>query len=217
MTLPQRLRYALPLTTALLVPQNTLAQQAEAPAEPAREDLHYVGLIGSVVQLRSLESAITNDDDDITNVIADSANLNTGSLIIGGHISELFHAEIRLGGGLSEAKVRNDLTLSLDYFASWYFGIHYPLTDFANGYAQFGFTHLQGEAELVNPDANRNSRFDDLVGDFPDSSFSASWLIGLDMELFDNAYLVLEGGKLFEDTVTDITGYQFSSGLRYEF
>ncbi|MDX1633923.1 MAG: porin family protein [Marinobacter sp.] len=205
------------MTTALLVAQGAPAQETAAPAEPAREDLYYVGLIGSLVQLRSLESAITDDQDEITDVVADSADLNTASLIIGGHISELFHAEIRLGGGLSEAKVRNDLTISLDYFASWFFGIHYPLTDFAHGYAQFGFTHLQGEAELTNPDANRNSRYDDLAGDFPDSSFSASWLIGLDLELFDNAYLVLEGGKLFEDTVTDVTGYQFSSGLRYEF
>lgn len=217
MTLPRHLCATIFLTTALLTPQAVSAQQADAPEEQFREDLHYVGIIGSVVQLRSLESAITDDDDNITNVIADSTTLNTASLIIGGHISELFHAEIRLGGGISDATLREDLTISLDYFASWFFGIHYPLTSFANGYAQFGFTHLQGEAELANPDANRNSRYDDLVGDFPDSSFSASWLIGLDLELFDNAYMVLEGGKLFEDTVTDITGYQFSTGLRYEF
>lgn len=217
MTLPRRLCIALFLPTVLLASQDIAAQAAQAAAEPARQDLYYLGLIGSLVQLRSLESAITDDNDQVTDVIADSASLNTASLIIGGHISELFHAEIRLGGGLSEAEVSRDFTIRLDYFASWYFGIHYPLTDFANGYAQFGFTHLQGEAELANPDANRNSRYDDLAGDFPDSSFSASWLIGLDLELVDNGYLVLEGGKLFEDTVTDITGYQFSTGLRYEF
>lgn len=217
MTLPRPIRIHTLLFPALLMPLAVSPQEAQAQETQAREDLYYVGVIGTRVQLRSLESAIADADDNVTGVTADSADLNAASLIVGGHISDLFHAEFRFGGGVSDAGVRNDLTISLDYFASWYFGIHYPLTDYAHAYAQFGFTHLQGEAELANPDANRNSRYDELVGDFPDSSFSASWLVGLDLELFNNAYLVLEGGKLFEDTVTDITGYQFSSGLRYEF
>jgi hypothetical protein len=32
-----------------------------------------------------------------------------------------------------------------------------------------------------------------------------------------NTYLVVEGGKLFKDTRSNIDSFQFSGGLRYEF
>lgn len=196
---------------------STAQENQTDQGEKYREDMHYVALLAGTLQLRSLESTIVNEEDDTVRIVSDSGRLTTGTLVVGGHLSELFHAEFRAGGGLKDARIRDDLTLSIDYFASWYIGIHYPLTDFANAYGQFGFSHISGSADLQNPDADRNSRYRDLQGDFPDSSFSVSWLAGLDLELFDNTYLVLEGGRLFKDTETDINAFQFSSGLRYEF
>ncbi|WP_166263773.1 outer membrane beta-barrel protein [Marinobacter caseinilyticus] len=210
------------LVSAIFGTSPAMAQQApEHQPTTFREDMHYVGLVAGVLQVRSLESAIVSKnldgEDFISAIVKDSARLSTATLVVGGHISELFHAEVRAGGGFTDAKVRNDLTLTVDYYLSWYMGIHYPLTDYANVYAQFGFSHIKGSAELTSPDEARNNKFRALQGDFPESSFSVSWLAGLDFEVLDNTYLVFEGGRLFKDTETDVAGYQFSSGLRYEF
>lgn len=96
-------------------------------------------------------------------------------------------------------------------------GLHYPITDYANLYGQFGFSYIHGEAEITNPAADRNKPFLDLEGEFPDSGFSVSWIAGLDFEVMDDTYLVFEGGKLFKDTSSDVNTFQFSGGLRYEF
>ncbi|WP_286804045.1 outer membrane beta-barrel protein, partial [Marinobacter sp. UBA2498] len=139
-------------------------------------------------------------------------------LVVGGHITDLFHAELRAGGGFKDAEVPDsDLTLSVDYYASWYMGLHYPITDYANLYGQFGFSYIHGEGEISDPANDRNNPYLDLEGEFPDSGFSISWIAGLDFEVMDDTFLVFEGGKLFEDTGTDVNTFQFSGGLRYEF
>lgn len=191
-------------------------QSQEESPQKYREDMHYVAILGGTLDMRSLETTTVNDQGNITGTTDSSPTLTLATLVVGGHISELFHTEFRLGSGVNDA-TEGDLTLSIDYFASWYMGIHYPLTDFINAYGQFGFTHLEGGADLDNPSARRNRAFRDIPSDFPESSFSMSWLLGLDLELMDNAYLVLEGGRLFKDTVTDVNAFQFSGGFRYEF
>jgi len=96
-------------------------------------------------------------------------------------------------------------------------GLHYPVTDYANVYAQAGFSFIHGTAELINAAERENAQFRDLEGDFPDSSFSVSWVFGLDVEVLSDTYLVFEGGKLFKDTGTGANTFQFSTGLKYEF
>ena len=44
-----------------------------------------------------------------------------------------------------------------------------------------------------------------------------SYVVGMDIEVLSDTYLVFEGGKLFKDTSTDINTFQFSTGLKYEF
>lgn len=180
---------------------------AASAQEKARADKHYIGLLATAFNHRTV-GEITNE----------AAWGDGGSLIVGGHITDLFHAELRAGAGFKDADVpESDLTLSVDYFASWYLGMHYPITDYANIYGQFGFSFISGEGQLQNPDEPRNSQFRELEGEFPGSSFSVSWVAGLDFEVIDNTYLVFEGGKLFKDTGTDVNTFQFSGGLRYEF
>ncbi|HLV76364.1 MAG TPA: outer membrane beta-barrel protein [Marinobacter sp.] len=174
--------------------------------ETPRADKHYVGLLATAIEHRSI-GEISNE----------SAWSQAGALVIGGHLNSLIHAEIRLGGGFKDAEVANDLTLAVDYYASWYMGLHYPLGSFGNVYAQAGFTHLSGDATLANAEETHNRQFREIDGNYPGSSFSFSWVAGLDFELFSNTYLVLEGGKLFKDTETGANTFQFSSGLRYEF
>jgi len=176
-------------------------------SDKTREDMHYVGLLATAFNHRSV-GTVTNE----------AAWGNGATLIVGGHITDLFHAEVRAGGGITDADVPNsNLTLAIDYFASWYIGMHHPVTDYANVYGQFGFSHISGKSELKRPEAAQNRQFQLFEEDFPGSSFSVSWLVGLDIELLDNTYLAFEGGRLFEDTETEVNTFQFSGGLRYEF
>jgi len=193
------------LPAALMTTTNVHAQTDAGNV--AREDLHYVGLLGTAFNYRSIG---TETDE--------TAWGNGATLVVGGHLTDLFHAELRAGGGITDADVPNsNLTLAIDYFASWYIGMHYPIADYGNLYGQFGFSYIEGESELRQPDAAQNRQFELIENEFPGSSFSVSWLIGLDLELVDNTYLVFEGGRLFEDTETEVNAFQFSSGLRYEF
>ncbi|WP_273206090.1 outer membrane beta-barrel protein [Marinobacter subterrani] len=190
------------LTTALI-----LASQATLAEEASRSDKHYIGLMVTSFNHRSV-----GEDAN------ESAWGTGGTLVVGGHLNDLFHAELRAGGGFKDADVpRSDLTLAVDYYASWYMGLHYPITDYANLYGQFGFSYIHGEGDISDPDNNRNKPFLDLEGEFPESGFSVSWLAGLDFEVMDDTYLVFEGGKLFKDTGSDVNTFQFSGGVRYEF
>ncbi|WP_341581782.1 outer membrane beta-barrel protein [Marinobacter metalliresistant] len=195
-----------PLTTAL-VTALLLAPQAALAEETPRADKHYIGLMATTFNHRTIGEGRK-----------ETAWGSGGTLVVGGHITDLFHAELRAGGGFKDAEVPNsDLSLAVDYYASWYMGLHYPITDYANVYGQFGFSYIQGEAEISDPENDRNKAFLDLEGEFPDSGFSVSWLAGLDFEVMDDTYLVFEGGKLFKDTGSDVNTFQFSGGLRYEF
>lgn len=188
--------------SALLLP----AQAAQAQETP-RADKHYIGLLVTTFNHRTIGENVE-----------ETAWGTGGTLIVGGHITDRFHAELRAGGGFKDAEVPNsDLTLAVDHYASWYIGLHYPISGYGNIYGQFGFSYIQGEGNISDPDNNRNRPFEELDGDFPDSGFSVSWLAGVDFEVMDNTFLVLEGGKLFEDTGTDVNTFQFSGGLRYEF
>ncbi len=192
------------LTTSLM--SVCLLPMAGHAQETPRSDKHYVGLLATAIEHRSI-GEITKED----------AWGQAGTLVIGGHLSDLIHAEVRFGGGYKDADVTTDLSLAVDYYGSWYMGLHYPLGELGNVYAQAGFTHISGEATLDNIDENRNQQFEELDGDYPGSSFSFSWIAGIDFELLDGTYLVLEGGKLFKDTDTSANAFQFSSGIRYEF
>lgn len=192
-----------PALIALSLLPAAMVQAQETP----RADKHYVGLLATTYNHRTI-------GEDVNEAAWGSG----GTVVVGGHINELFHAELRAGGGFKDADVPDsDLTLAVDYYASWYIGLHYPITDYANVYGQFGFSYIEGEGRISDPSNSRNNPFRELEGEFPDSGFSVSWLAGLDFEVMDDTFLVFEGGKLFEDTGTDVNTFQFSGGVRYEF
>lgn len=171
-----------------------------------RADKHYIGLLATTFDHRSVGP------------LEENAWGQAGTLVVGGHINDMFHTEFRLGGGYDDAQVPDsDLTLSVNYYASWYMGLHYPITDYANVYGQLGFSYINGDATLTNLDQDRNKLYKDFGSEFPASSFAVNWLAGIDFKVFSDTYLVFEGGKLFEDTDTGVESFQFSGGLRYEF
>lgn len=202
------------LPAALLAPQSSIAQ------EEMREGRTYVGALGTRVSHRSVDQTLEVEGWS-----------TAAALIIGTHVSEFFHAELRLGTGVSPGEIDRQLKLDIDYYASWYFGGHYPISNSSNIYAQFGFTHVKGESSLtpfgryraetpqseLPPELQGPTYRDIAEKDYPGSSFSVSWIIGMDFEVVDNGFVFLEGGKLFEDTETNANVFQFSLGAKYEF
>ena len=203
-----------------LIPTTLLAPQVSSAQEKMREGLTYVGLMATRLNHRSV--------DDVFNGETWSS---AAALLLGTNISENFHAEIRLGGGTNSGDIDNELRVKIDYYASWYIGGHYPVTSYANVYGQFGFTHVKGESELTPfgryraftdpsdlPEDLRGRTWEEAAEkDYPESSFSVSWLAGAEFELIDGGFLFLEGGKLFEDTETNANVFQYNAGLKYEF
>ncbi|MGP4845935.1 outer membrane beta-barrel protein [Marinobacter sp. 1Y8] len=199
-------RLSLLLVFLILGSSPLQAQEKERPVK-SRAGLDYIGILGSAVHLRK----VANTDED------SEGWLSAGTLVLGTNISDLFHAELRAGGGITSGEVTDDLTIDIDYFASWYMGMHYNVASFSNVYAQLGFSYINGSADLQNEGLNANRPYRDIEGDFPGSSFAFSYLAGIDLNLAENTYLVLEAGRLFEDTDSSAMGYQFNGGLRYEF
>lgn len=190
------------------------AQQRQAEPEPAgKEGLDYFILQSSIISLSSI-----GPNYEQTEIYA-------AGIALGTYISDYFKVELRAGGGLTDDTARYrtvlnrgeepswvSLDVSLPYYASWYLGILYPWSDFSHVYGQFGFSHVKGEADTDNPD-----RFDISSDKLYGSSFSMSWLLGVDVELTESTYILLEGGRLHTDTETNINTMQYNLGLRYEF
>ncbi len=204
----------------VLLPAALLAPQWASAQEEMREGRTYVGVMGTKLNHRSVDQDILGQGWS-----------SMAAIILGTHVSEHFHAELRAGSGLASGKVDDELKVNIDYFVSWYFGGHYSVTSYSNVYAQFGFTHLKGESSLTpfgryRAETPQNDLPRELRGPtykdaaemkYPDSSFSTSWLIGLDMEPINNGFIFLEAGKFFEDTGTNANVFQYNIGAKYEF
>lgn len=195
------------LTAALLTTTTAIAQDKQS-----REGMTYIGALATVLNHRSVGKNTR-----------EKTQSSTGSMLLGTRISDHFHVEVRAGAGTTTGEIDNELELDIEYFASWYIGGHYPVTHYANAYAQFGFSHVQGVATLTalgkarEADPDDGSPYASLANEYPDSSFTVSWLLGLDFEVVESGFIVLEGGRLFKDTETGANTFQFSTGLRYEF
>ncbi|MEQ5837085.1 outer membrane beta-barrel protein [Marinobacter sp. NFXS9] len=196
---------------ALTLASGLVSLPAHAQEPPkSRAGLDYVGVQGMALQYRK-----------VGGLPEGRGWLSAGTLVLGSNISDLFHVEVRAGAGLNDAEIERTLKVNMDWFASWYMGMHYSMTDFSNVYAQVGFSHITGNAEVKEVSTAEEEdippSYSNLDKDFPSSSFAFSWLAGIDLKVVDNTYLVLEGGRLFEDTDSSASGYQFNGGVRYEF
>lgn len=203
--LPTPRCFAIAALLTLAVTSAHAATNEDTASGEDQSDRYYVSLLGTTLNHRSIGT------------VDDSTWSSAGTLVAGSYLTDLFRAEFRAGKGLSEGNISPDFTLDIDYFASWYIGLQYPLTPYAHVYGQFGFSYIRGTAELKNPGEDRNRPYRNINDSYPDSSFSASWITGIDLEVIQNTYVVLEGGRLFKDTGSKANTFQFSTGIRYEF
>lgn len=181
---------------------------AEEPEEISKEGIDYFALINKQFDFRSLGTARKGTHW-------------ASELVAGTYITNYVTVEGRLGGGWDNSKIEDfDLVSKetvegrgkIKYWASWYMGVNYPLTEFLEVYFKYGFSHVMGEANFapgVSPE-----RYSD---EFLTSTFSVSWIGGADIELTENTYLTLEVGRLHADTTTNIKTFHAGAGLKYQY
>ncbi|MCP5160654.1 MAG: outer membrane beta-barrel protein [Hahellaceae bacterium] len=146
-------------------------------------------------------------------------------LTYGTYITDWFRTEVRVGKGIGTDNISElyrssgnvikseHADVGIDYWGSWYLGAQYPIAEFALFYAEYGFSHVKGTAKKVA----KPVAFKDMPNDFMSSTFSVSWIVGIDFSVVDRLYVTTEIGRLHNDTSTAIKTFRSGIGLKYEF
>jgi hypothetical protein len=221
----------------------THAQQPQEFAQPVirdpdyveKADRDYVALSAALNEFRSVRLILKRVGGNNPNTTAQdffplTAQTYGMSFTWGTYITEMFRTEIRYGTGIRDDSFRGALDVNINYWLNWYIGATYPVTEYASVYAQYGLSHYEADVTRRQirikeaGDADGNLGYVTLEPDKKtihpglfETSFSTSWLLGLDLHLFDTTYLAMEYGRLLRDTETNIKVYQANLQLRYEF
>jgi len=194
-------------------------------------DRDYIAIGVAFNEFRSVELIL---DDRNGNFIDRSfpltAQTYAASFTLGTYITENFKTELRAGTGIIDDTLEEAMDININYWFNWYIGPTYPITDYMSGYALLGLSHYDADVTrrevdfFVATNGSQGSRSviaspsttemeEDLFG----TSFSTSWILGLDFHLVDTWYLAVEYGRLLKDTDTNIKVYQAGAYLRYVF
>ena len=165
-----------------------------------------------------------------------SASNRMSTFTMGTYITDYVKVETRLGLGMTDDDVagskllrdengdlvkdddgRNIIVASnadfaVDYFFSWYMGMHYPLAEWSSAYFQLGASYVAGEISAEEGSTNKK-----LADEFLSSKFSMSWLAGLDFEITEDWYATVEAGRLHRGSQSDIDLLHYGLGIKYEF
>ena len=158
----------------------------------------------------------------------DSASNKMSTFTMGTYITDYVKVESRLGVGMSNDTLSgykstkdssgnrvippSTADFTIDYFFSWYMGMHYPLAEWSSAYFQLGASYVDGE---IN--AEDNSTHKKLADKFLNSKFSMSWLAGLDFEITKDWYATVEAGRLHRGGQSDVNLLHYGLGIKYEF
>ena len=167
---------------------------------------------------------------------SESASNKLSTFTMGTYITDYVKVETRLGVGmvddtLSGVKVLKDedgnsvtdeqgntvivdsnADFTIDYFFSWYMGMHYPLAEWSSVYFQLGASFVDGSIT-----AEEGSTYEEISDEFLSSRFSMSWLAGFDFEITEDWYATLEAGRLHRGSQSDIDLLHYGLGIKYEF
>ncbi|OZG72079.1 hypothetical protein BTA51_17055 [Hahella sp. CCB-MM4] len=188
----------------------TFAFSTNASADVSKEDLAYVGINWTQLEFER--------------VLGDRKGRSyAGTLVLGTYITDYIKTEFRaaLGVGTDEINTSDAsdafgqqeyASIGIEDYYSWYMGAQYPATDYMTVFAQFGFTRMIGTVEYPDPDQPRR-----LPDELTDSSFSMSYILGTDIQVYGDFWATLEYGRLHRDTITEIRTNQMSLGIKYEF
>ncbi|MFD2230735.1 outer membrane beta-barrel protein [Alkalimarinus sediminis] len=196
------------LALLALLSFNAAAQEVED--SPKKAGLDYFALNAVLIDFNSIGSKYT-------------AKNWASTLTMGTYITDYVKTEMRFGVGLTDDTVpgfkrdngnvvSSDLTMTLNHYASWYMGLHYPLAEWSSIYLQLGMSYIHADAE-----AEPDSTWEELRDDYPGSKFSMSWLAGFDFKIVEDWYVTAEAGRLHRSSASDIQTLQYGLGLKYEF
>ena len=193
-------------------------------------DRDYVAFGMAFNEFRSVELILENRSGGVEDSFFPlTAQTYAASFTLGTYITENFKTELRAGTGVIDDTLKEAMDININYWFNWYIGPTYPITDYMSGYALLGLSHYDADVtrrEVVIKVGGDLGGSNDVVvspsttlmeEDLFGTSFSTSWLLGLDFHLVDTWYLALEYGKLLEDTDTNIKVYQAGAYLRYNF
>lgn len=206
---------------------NTLADRTYVAFGIALNEFRSINLV--------LASDITFDRDGlIEEKVRDSffpltAQTYATSFTLGTYITDNFKTELRYGMGIRDDTLMEAMDININYWLNWYIGPSYPVTDYMTAYALYGVSHYDADVTrrerklAVTNNQNITETYDvqpsrlEMEEDLFGTSFSTSWLLGIDFHLVDQWYLAVEYGRLLRDTDTNIKVYQAGTYLRYIF
>lgn len=193
-------------------------------------DRDYIAIGVALNEFRSIELILEERGSVVDREFPLTAHTYATSFTLGTYITENFKTELRAGKGIVDDTLKRAMDINLNYWFNWYIGPTYPVTDYMSAYALIGLSHYDADVTrreiefviaqngtarprttTVSPSTTRME--EGLFG----TSFSTSWLLGLDFHLVDTWYLAFEYGRLIKDTESNIKVYQAGTYLRYEF
>jgi len=195
-------------------------------------DRDYIAFGVAFNEFRSVELVLvrSSNGDFVDSSFPLTAQTYATSFTLGTYITENFKTELRAGTGIIDDTLEEAMDININYWLNWYIGPTYPITDYMSGYALIGLSHY--DADVTRREVDFFSPADglqqpgtiparpsttDMEKDLFGTSFSTSWLLGLDFHLVDTWYLALEYGRLLKDTDTNIKVYQAGAYIRYVF
>jgi len=195
-------------------------------------DRDYVAFGIALNEFRSVELILENSNTGgfVNRYFPLTAQTYATSLTLGTYITENFKTELRAGRGVIDDTLKEAIDININYWFNWYIGPTYPITDYMSGYALIGLSHydadvtrreinffVPGNGRTIGSTVTASPSTTEMEEDLFGTSFSTSWLLGLDFHLVDTWYLAFEYGRLLRDTDTNIKVYQAGTYLRYEF
>ena len=220
--------------------RNTVANPNDPKHEKEGTDYVAIGAIFNQfksINLVAVENVFVDRDGIINESVVSSdfpitAQTYAASVTWGTYITDHFKTELRYGQGLVSETLSDIAEVNMNYWFNWYLGAAYPITSYANVYAQYGITvfdadYTRYESELFIPtdfntlaparttviQPSRVEMEEDLFG----TNFSTSWLVGVDFSIAKNWYWTWEYGRLLNDDASGIKVYQLNTLLKYEF
>jgi len=197
-----------------------------------REGKNYIALGTHYNQFKSILLSLDDQDGQLQfREFPLTATTYAGSITLGTHITDNFFSELRLGQGAVSDKLSNGaLEVNMGQWLNWYIGGAHKLTDYGTVFAKYGLS-------FFNADITRYETKRFKIGEVPpfgetitvipsttameenlfDETFSTSWLVGIDFEIFKDTFWSFEYGRLLNDTGTGIKVYQLNSLIKYDF
>jgi len=221
---------------------DVFARQGQAPKGPTgtgKSGIEYVSFGVTMNEFRSVELVLDTNvgydrDGDYVGSTVDrqfpiTAQTWGAQFTYGSYINDYFLTELRAGTSFKDDTIREALDVEMAYWFAWYIGFAHPITEYASGFFKYGISHYEADTtrRQVYVSSQNDSGFDEVSVAEPSpermedglfgTSFSPTWMIGLDFSIVDNWYLTFEYGRLLKDQDSNIKVRQHGMAIKYEF